>query len=122
MRSSGGTNFELVRLVVDRTKSKIACFAGPSFHEASWPDDGCAHAEPARSHAGIGSAARPESRPRRLMVIGSGLMLPSFQREAGGDFTAAVSSQTSPCASLALGSSHKSAFQLRNIDIDRARL
>ena len=33
MRSSGGTNFGLARSVVALTKSRIACFAGPSFHD-----------------------------------------------------------------------------------------
>ena len=35
MRSSGGTNFGLAGSVVARTKSKIACFAAPSFQEGS---------------------------------------------------------------------------------------
>ena len=35
MRSSGGTNFGLARSVVARTKSTIACLAGPSFHDGS---------------------------------------------------------------------------------------
>src|SRR5271165_6936549 len=35
MRSSGGTNFGLAWSVVTRTKSTMACFAGPSFHEGS---------------------------------------------------------------------------------------
>src|SRR5260221_7800609 len=35
MRSSAGTNFELPCSVVARTKSRIACFAAPSFQEAS---------------------------------------------------------------------------------------
>jgi hypothetical protein len=35
MRSSSATNALLDCSVVARTKSKIACFAGPSFHEAS---------------------------------------------------------------------------------------
>ena len=51
MRSSGGTNFGLALSVVVFTKSRIACFAGPSFHEgkgsaatvaAGWPADGAA--------------------------------------------------------------------------------
>jgi hypothetical protein len=33
MRSSGGTNFGLAYSVATRTKSTMACFAGPSFHE-----------------------------------------------------------------------------------------
>ena len=33
MRSSGGTIFGLAWSVVTRTKSTMACFAGPSFHE-----------------------------------------------------------------------------------------
>jgi hypothetical protein len=35
MRCSGGTNFALFLSVVVLTKSTIAFFAGPSFHEAS---------------------------------------------------------------------------------------
>ena len=35
MRSSGGTNLELALSVVAFTKSTIACFAAPSFHEGS---------------------------------------------------------------------------------------
>src|SRR5262245_15756166 len=34
IRSSGGTNLGLPCSVVTRTKSRIACFAGPSFHDA----------------------------------------------------------------------------------------
>ena len=34
MRSSGGTKSGLALSVVAFTKSTIACFAGPSFHEA----------------------------------------------------------------------------------------
>ena len=37
MRSSGGTKFGLDWSVVACTKSTIACFAGPSFHEGSRP-------------------------------------------------------------------------------------
>jgi hypothetical protein len=33
MRSSGGTNFGLFLSVVVLTKSTIACFAAPSFHD-----------------------------------------------------------------------------------------
>ena len=35
MRSSSGTNFAPPASVVTRTKSTMACFAGPSFHEGS---------------------------------------------------------------------------------------
>ena len=35
MRSSGGTNFGLFLSVVVLTKSRIACFAGPSFQDGS---------------------------------------------------------------------------------------
>src|SRR5277367_6440569 len=35
MRSSGGTNVGLARSVVSRMKSRIVCFAGPSFHDGS---------------------------------------------------------------------------------------
>ena len=33
MRAAGGTNFGLAGSVVARTKSRIAAFAGPSFHD-----------------------------------------------------------------------------------------
>src|SRR5882757_1003077 len=35
MRSSDGTNLALARSVMSRTKSRIACFAGPSFQDGS---------------------------------------------------------------------------------------
>src|SRR5271169_2192892 len=35
MRASGGTNFELLLSVVVLTKSIIACFAAPLFHDGS---------------------------------------------------------------------------------------
>ena len=35
IRSSGGTNLGLALSVVVLTKSRIACFAGPSFHEGN---------------------------------------------------------------------------------------
>src|ERR1700685_4255038 len=68
MRCSGGTNFGLVESVVVPTKSTIACFAGPSFHEASTLPGGavCACAEAVRSAPDrVGSAANVESKVRR---------------------------------------------------------
>ena len=35
MRSSGGTNFGLLLSVVVLAKSRMACFAGPWFHESN---------------------------------------------------------------------------------------
>src|SRR5262249_54473639 len=57
MRSSGGTKFGFARSVVDRTKSRIACFAGPSFHEASSFAGACAREAVARK-AGRASRGR----------------------------------------------------------------
>src|SRR5262245_46757110 len=67
MRCSGGTNFGLVWSVVTRTKSRIACFAGPSFHDARGdPPDVCAWASVGGHEADrTGSAARPETSVRR---------------------------------------------------------
>jgi len=60
-------DFELPSSVVARTKSNIACFAGPSFHELNeTPVWFCAIAEKGRPDR-AGSIARPESSTRRLM-------------------------------------------------------
>jgi hypothetical protein len=70
IRSSGGTNWALARSVVVRTKSRIACFAGPSFHDASAaaPDVVCAWASVENSVPDrAGSKARLETRARRSM-------------------------------------------------------
>src|SRR5271154_1642416 len=75
IRSCGGTKLEVERSVVTRTKSRIACFAGPSFQAASGVPDGagarvvgvCASALVAPRITGIaGAAARSLSRGRRL--------------------------------------------------------
>jgi hypothetical protein len=68
MRSSGATKFLLDWSVVARTKSRIACFAGPSFHEGRTPAGACAFAVVATSSPGSdGSAATVDSSPRRLI-------------------------------------------------------
>src|SRR5215469_9374205 len=67
MRSSGGTNFGLERSVVARTKSTIACFAGPSFHEASVFAASCARAVLVRPAGSAGKTARVASNVRRLI-------------------------------------------------------
>src|ERR1019366_3318141 len=41
IRSAGGTNFGLAWSVVARTKSRIACFAGPSFQDGRTLDGAC---------------------------------------------------------------------------------
>src|SRR5262245_48931052 len=69
--------------MVARTKSKIACFAGPSFHDGNRPTDGanCADADRGPSAADIaGSIANVESKTRRLIPEGlsSGFTLASF--------------------------------------------
>ena len=56
--------------MVARTKSKIACFAGPSFHDGSRPPGAavCAGADAERNGADkAGSIANVESRTRRLI-------------------------------------------------------
>jgi hypothetical protein len=56
--------------VVSRTKSRIACFAGPSFHDGSAPLEVavCADAEMDASGAEkTGTNANVESRARRSM-------------------------------------------------------
>jgi len=68
MRSSGGTNFGLARSVVARTKSRIACFAGPSFHEPSALAGACAcAAEGRRIWGNAGATVNAASSTRRLM-------------------------------------------------------
>src|SRR5208283_1786831 len=57
MRFSGGTNFALLLSVVVLTKWRIACFAGPSFHE------------------GNGSAAAVEAGWAAVGVAGVGLLV-----------------------------------------------
>src|ERR1044072_9092458 len=72
MRSSGFTNLALAWSVVARTKSTIACFAAPSFHDASGaPDVACASADVERSALdNAGSRAIPAMAVRRLMSDG----------------------------------------------------
>jgi hypothetical protein len=54
--------------VVARTKSEIACFAGPSFHDGSNPPGVWAGAEMGSSGPdNAGSNASVESRARRLI-------------------------------------------------------
>src|SRR5262245_1715584 len=69
--------------MVARTKSKIACFAAPSFHEGNRPTNGanCADADRGPSAADIaGSIANVESKTRRLTPEGlsSGFTLAPF--------------------------------------------
>src|SRR6266404_1159263 len=60
MRASIGTNLGLVLSVVACTKSKIACFAGPSFHDDRGSPAACAvEVTPATNAPATGSAARP---------------------------------------------------------------
>jgi len=69
MRSSGGTNFGLVDSVVARTKSRIACFAGPSFHAGSRALGVCAEAELDKKGADkVGRNAKVETRARRSIL------------------------------------------------------
>src|SRR6185436_2791742 len=71
MRSSGGTKSGLDVSVVAFTKSTIACFAGPSFHEGrvSVAEGASASAVRGRSSTNtIADAANAASRTRRLML------------------------------------------------------
>ena len=52
--------------VVTRTKSRIACFAGPSFHEASGAPVWASAAVASRSPGSAGIAPRAPSTRRRL--------------------------------------------------------
>src|SRR3954447_18680185 len=85
MRSSGRTWLGLDGSVVERTKSRIACFARPSFQDGSRPSDVtvCAEAETGRSSPDIAdsSTGAVASRPRRLIPEegGLGFMLNPFE-------------------------------------------
>src|SRR5262245_50062049 len=76
MRSSGDTKFGLVGSVVHRTKSRIACLAGPSFHEGNAPiemvwadaDTNKGGADRAGSNTSFESKLR-RSIPDRIMVF-----------------------------------------------------
>ncbi len=70
MRSSGGTKSLLDASVVARMKSRIACFAGPSFHEASGAADwASAGVQAARSPGSAGKPASAPSTKRRLRPL-----------------------------------------------------
>ena len=65
MRSSGGTNVGLAWSVVAATNARIACFAGPSFHEASgsvWARAGATNSRTAQS-------AKATANQDRLMPV-----------------------------------------------------
>jgi hypothetical protein len=67
----GGTNFGFARSVVSRTKSRIACLEGPSFHEGSAPLEVvvCADAETDASGPDkTGSSVNVKSRTRRSIA------------------------------------------------------
>ncbi len=72
MRSSGGTKLLLDGSVVARMKSRIACFAGPSFQEASgiadWASAGVAREKPGKGRQG-GERAEHEA---AAQAIGTG--------------------------------------------------
>ncbi|MFY9952861.1 hypothetical protein [Bradyrhizobium sp.] len=71
MRSAGGTNFGFAGVVVSRTKSRIACFAVPSFHDGSAPLDVVVYAEAEMDKKGadnVGRNAKVEMRARRSML------------------------------------------------------
>ena len=66
MRSGGGTKLGFAWSVVARTKSRIACFAGPSFHDGRVPDGFCASAATGTNALDtIPSAGKMESKVRR---------------------------------------------------------
>jgi hypothetical protein len=78
---------ELARSVVTRTKSKIACFAAPSFHEGSGLPGVtvCADAEKGNIAPQIvGIIAKAESIVRRLNPERLGDMVGSFSTLATG--------------------------------------
>ena len=59
MRSSGHTNFGLLLSVVVLTKSRIACFAGPSFHDGNGSAAMVATGWPAVGVEGVGLLVHP---------------------------------------------------------------
>jgi hypothetical protein len=70
--------------MVARTKSKIACFAGPSFHDGSNRPGVCVGAETGRiGPDNAGSSANVESRTRRL-IPGEGAIGFIFDSDAAG--------------------------------------
>ncbi len=80
MRSSGGTNLGLALSVVAFTKSMIACFAGPSFHEGKTLASVCADEATGKTRASSNSsAAKVESTMRRLIPARESvvMMIPS---------------------------------------------
>src|SRR5271170_3613455 len=84
MRSSGGAYAALVESVAARTKSSIACLAGPSFQEASGPAEVCAWAVTEASSAGsAGSVNNAETKSRRLIPVCAPFMsCPFVSRQA----------------------------------------
>src|SRR5664279_3287558 len=83
MRSSGGTNFGLALSVVVLTKSRMACFAGPSFHEGNGSAAAVAAGWLVVGAAGVGLLLQPakvrvkksdKSNARRVFISSS----PSF--------------------------------------------
>src|SRR5271165_3706433 len=76
MRSSGGTNFGLPLSVVVFTNSRIACFAGPSFHEGSGSAAVVAAGWPAGDAAGVGLLLQPA----RISVKESNIVERNIQR------------------------------------------
>src|SRR4029450_8780703 len=85
MRSSGATKFGLPFSVVTRTKSTMACFAGPSFHDGrALPDVAvCACAEAvSRSPEEAGSTANADRSVRRSIpkeeIVGFMSHLPRY--------------------------------------------
>ena len=99
MRSSGCTNVGLAGSVVARMKSRIACFAGPSFHDASGVVLWAYAVVASRSPGSAGMAASPLSINRRLRPLGpedGKVVLPFCQSPArppendAGDLAGAV--------------------------------
>src|SRR5947207_14659486 len=90
MRSSGGTKLGLAWSVVALTKSRIACFAGPSFHDPNalpcvvWVWAIAVRGIPDKT----GRNATPEINTRRLMLD-----------DGRSDFIVASLNLLGPCAS-----------------------
>src|ERR1017187_6090708 len=80
MRSSGATNFGLALSIVVLTKSRMACFAGPSFQEGKGSTAAVAAGWLVVGAAGVGLLVQParvrikkidERNARRVFIFGS---------------------------------------------------
>src|SRR5262245_40674717 len=80
MRASGGTNCELAGSVVACTNARIACFAGPSFHEGS--ASVCAWACAPRTSKAAKATNRANTNTEGMRFIGVSTLVEPMQERA----------------------------------------